>query len=571
MESEDRTKTVPVVFVHGVHGDTTDWQPLLARLHRGRALYQSVYAGDSDLFETNSIPKASFFNFGLYHETTDTPKYYKEQRPNWPSIGGCPVPRTDPHKDRYSISIARNLERTIENVCRATGSAQVDLVGFSMGGVVVRAYTRWCSFNGPEGRSRVRRLLIVGSPSLGINALEATALGYASAVTRRDKQAMQGEAAELNVACEYWGGDSYINHLNKNWDSFCEDAGIVYGNIYCYGASVYGTPFFLGVLQKQSFWLRPMTRRSLLHAPSSFDFEKDLEEAAGDSDYVVRVASASLSKDSYPHCQFNQAFEGVHDGWLNAVFPTEYRLHRSFFTEAVIRRFVIEGLGGADCRVLSAKLELVELEKTKTALTLETEIEGTGQLSARVTLVPLRFVKDPKGLLAKGFRGLKCFGVLLQPGKQRVLLDVQSLSGTYQLSGEVYCLGEETISLETREVKLRCKGQSWPELATREISVERNDLGHLRLKTGLSQNVELSWSLDGGEHGRFDWSEWQRGGAIFLPELANDTSWELLVRARQTLLSVTGLEAARPAGGRLIISEDGAIEFRSETLSEMIR
>ncbi|MDF1667775.1 MAG: hypothetical protein P1V97_38920 [Planctomycetota bacterium] len=563
--SEDRGyETLPVVFVHGVHGETTDWQPLLARLHRGRALYKSVYAGDSDLFETDSIPKASFFNFGLYHENKDTPKYYKEQRPNWPSIGGCPVPRTDSHNDRYKISIAHNLERTIENVCRATGSEQVDLVGFSMGGIVIRAYTRWCSFNGPEGRSRVRRLLIVGSPSLGINALEASALGYASAVARRDKQAMQGEAAELNVACEYWGGDSYINHLNNDWDAFCEESGIVYGNIYCFGASVYGRPFFVGTLQSQSFWLRPMTKKTLLHAPSNFNYEKDLEETTGDSDYVVRVASASLPKEDYPHCKFNQAFEGVHDGWLNALFPTEYRLHRSFFTEAVIRRFVLEGQDSADCKVISANLELVEIEKTKQTLILETEIEGTGQLSARVTLVPLRFAKDPKGLLAKGFRGLKCFGVLLQPGKQRVFLDIQSLSGTYQLSGEVYCLGEDTIALETREVSLRGKGQAWPELASSEISVERNDLGHLQLKTELSQNVEVSWSLNGGEHGRYDWSEWQRGGTIFLPDLANDTSWDLLVRSRQTLLSVTELEAPRPAGVRLVIGKDGAIRFHSE-------
>lgn len=552
----------PVVFVHGVHGDPTDWQPLLERLHRGRAFYKSVYAGDSDQFETDSISEASFFNFGLYRETADSPKYYKEQRPDWPSIGACPFAREDAHKDRYKISIARQLERTIENVCRATGSEQVDLVGFSMGGVVIRAYTRWCSFNAPNGRSRVRRLLIVGSPNLGINALEASALGYASTVARRDRQAMQGEAAELNYACEYWQGDSYINHLNRGWDQFCVDNEIVYGNVYCFGASVYGRPFFLGALKTQSFWLRPMTEKTLLHAPRSFDYQRDVEEAAGDSDYVVRVASASLPANDFPHSQFNQAFEGVHDGWLNALFPTEYRLHRSYFTEALIRRFVLEGLNGADCVLKSAQLNLIESERNKTALILETEIEGTGQLSARVTLVPLRFAKDPKGLLDKGFQGLRCFGILLQPGRQRVLLDIQSLSGTYLLSGEVYSLGEETVTLENRTVTLKSKGQDWPELEIPEMSVERNDLGHIVLNTGLSENVQCCWKLDGGQGGVYEWSEWQRGRTLFLPDLKAGTEWELLLRTRQTLHGCEELEAPRPVAGRLIINDEGSIQFR---------
>lgn len=554
----------PVVFVHGVHGDPSDWQPLLERLHRGRAFYKSVYAGDSDQFETDSISKASLFNFGLYRETEDSPKYYKEQRPDWPSIGACPFPREDAHKDRYKISIARQLERTIENICRATGSEQVDVVGFSMGGVVIRAYTRWCSFNAPNERSRVRRLLIVGSPNLGINALEASALGYASTVARRDRQAMQGEAAELNYACEYWQGDAYINHLNRGWDQFCLDNEIVYGNVYCYGASVYGRPFFLGALKTQSFWLRPMTEKTLLHAPRQFDYQKDVEEAAGDSDYVVRVASASLPKERFPHSQFNQAFEGVHDGWLNALFPTEYRLHRSYFTEALIRRFVLEGLTGADCVLKSAQMNLVESEGNKAALILETEIEGTGALSARVTLVPLRFATDPKGLLDKGFQGLRCFGVLLQPGRQRAFLDIQSLSGTYQLSGEVYCLGKETVTLETRTVTLKSKGQDWPELEVPEISVERNDLGHIVLNTGLSENVQCCWKLDGGQWGVYEWSEWQRGRTLFLPDLKAETEWELLLRTRQALHGWEELEAPRPAAGRLIIDGEGSIQFRGQ-------
>ena len=53
------------------------------------------------------------------------------------------------------------LERRIDEVCRATGAEQVVLVAHSMGGLVCRAYL------GRNGRARVERLITIASPHAG--------------------------------------------------------------------------------------------------------------------------------------------------------------------------------------------------------------------------------------------------------------------------------------------------------------------------------------------------------------------------------------------------------------------
>jgi triacylglycerol lipase len=59
--------------------------------------------------------------------------------------------------DGYVDQVARR----IEEICSATGAAQVILVGHSMGGLVSRAYLRRC------GNARVARLVTLGTPHHG--------------------------------------------------------------------------------------------------------------------------------------------------------------------------------------------------------------------------------------------------------------------------------------------------------------------------------------------------------------------------------------------------------------------
>jgi triacylglycerol lipase len=56
---------------------------------------------------------------------------------------------------------AEQVERRIDEVCSATGTSQVILVGHSMGGLVARAYLR------AFGRTRVAKLITLGSPHHG--------------------------------------------------------------------------------------------------------------------------------------------------------------------------------------------------------------------------------------------------------------------------------------------------------------------------------------------------------------------------------------------------------------------
>lgn len=54
--------------------------------------------------------------------------------------------------------VAHRLQTTIEGICAATGSAHVDVVGHSLGGLVARYLTEL-----PAGR-RIRRLVTLGTP-----------------------------------------------------------------------------------------------------------------------------------------------------------------------------------------------------------------------------------------------------------------------------------------------------------------------------------------------------------------------------------------------------------------------
>ncbi|MFN2489560.1 MAG: lipase family alpha/beta hydrolase [Actinomycetota bacterium] len=60
----------------------------------------------------------------------------------------------------------RALGRAVE----ATGAAQVDLVGFSAGGIVVRTY-----LSEPGGSERARRVVLLGAPNHGAEAAELAA------------------------------------------------------------------------------------------------------------------------------------------------------------------------------------------------------------------------------------------------------------------------------------------------------------------------------------------------------------------------------------------------------------
>ena len=97
----------PVVFVHGLLGDPTNFLAIRAHL------------------AARGVRNFASFSYG---------------------------PRVDYQR------LAAELGDMIEGVCRATGSRQVDVVGHSLGGLVARYLTE------SRGRRFVRRLVTLGSP-----------------------------------------------------------------------------------------------------------------------------------------------------------------------------------------------------------------------------------------------------------------------------------------------------------------------------------------------------------------------------------------------------------------------
>lgn len=69
---------------------------------------------------------------------------------------------------------ARQLGELVEDVCRATGASEVDLIGHSMGGVVSRYYVALAG-----GDARVKNLVTLGSPHAGTD-LSALGIGFPS-------------------------------------------------------------------------------------------------------------------------------------------------------------------------------------------------------------------------------------------------------------------------------------------------------------------------------------------------------------------------------------------------------
>jgi pimeloyl-ACP methyl ester carboxylesterase len=103
------THPVPVVFIHGLLGDCTNFAPLRRHLAR------------------HGIRRFSSFAYR---------------------------PRLDYQR------LATALGDRISAVCRDTGTAQVDVVGHSLGGLVARYFTQ------TAGTTRVRRLVTLGTPYL---------------------------------------------------------------------------------------------------------------------------------------------------------------------------------------------------------------------------------------------------------------------------------------------------------------------------------------------------------------------------------------------------------------------
>jgi hypothetical protein len=546
---------VPLILVHGITSDPVEnWGELLPQLARGRTVFPEVYAAETDTLPTGGIRPDSIFAFGYYRESKTSPNYYTDRQPQLSSIGGCPTPRTDPQGHLYTISFAAQLDRAVENICRATGSDRVDLVCYSMGGIVGRAYTRWLSLRAPNGLSRVRRLLTVGTMNHGLNSLEATTL----VIARRSAgpHLAQGEAAELNYQCTYWSGRSYIDLLNEGWDAFAVQHGITYGVGYGYGNSVFHSAILQDLMSALGALGGSVMASLLVHPTPGFDADQAGREAMQDGDGVVRVSSSRMEPSRYPNVRFNAPYYATHmqNGDADrALFP-------STWMEQLVRRFVFEGSRAGGALAATGTVRTVDAPGEQTWLALDLAVTGGTPLAAQVLL------RTRAGgflsLYAPTFGvGTSAFGLALRPGAQTLILDPAGAPADKHLRAEVRLFGlDGEVLLPATDLRIVRAGRSAVSAPTAAIGPPTpNAAGGRDVPVSTDPpTARFTWAFEDGT-GTPAWSAPEPAGTIQLPALT-EGSYELRVRALgDENAAGIEVESARATAIRLQVDATGAL------------
>ncbi|MBI3272194.1 MAG: hypothetical protein HYZ53_24590 [Planctomycetes bacterium] len=438
-------EVVPLILVHGHGADPGVWSGFLERYGPGRVAVHELFPAEADKLRPGSLPKACVIAAGYYKETITGVKFDPDANGRGQgSIGGCPVPRDDGNAARYPISYAKRLARIVEGVRRATGSDRVDLALHSMGNLVGRAYTRWFSVGG-GGHSKVRRLLCVAGPHRGINALEAMIDGLEH---QGDRSFMaMAECAEMCYEYKGWSGESFLYHLNKDWDTFCRSCDVNYVGISATGAkgkqvdpddptdkdapSLFG--FKLAGPPKHIFTaLRNIRGETWRDAKPFFvlwgpHMIREFKEALGPGDGTVRFASSRMDQEPLTRAWTWATFEARHaDEW-----NPEQSVQGSTFTTELARQFLFVGRIARGGHVDKCELRAVNAPGKGSWLVLETAVSGAPMVSAQV--VEERLLND------SGAAGpATSYGFAVPMGEQRAFLPTDGGGGKRRYRVVVY-------------------------------------------------------------------------------------------------------------------------------------
>ena len=168
----------PIIFVHGHNGSSDDWQTMVDTLvsSDGRFdAYRFLGTADHASLPTSSIPRRSWLFAFDYYVAKGTDKRGSftagPGKIGSDSSHSCASPMGKGNiiadAPAYEVGtehdFAADLSAMVADVLRATGARSVDLVGHSLGGLVIRSYL---AFFG--GNAKVEQVVLLSSPHLGV-------------------------------------------------------------------------------------------------------------------------------------------------------------------------------------------------------------------------------------------------------------------------------------------------------------------------------------------------------------------------------------------------------------------
>ena len=470
------------------------------------------------------------------------------------------------------------LDDAIEAILRATGAPRIDLVGISQGGVATRAYVRWRSGHGPGGQSRVRKHLLLESPSRGLSDLHAF-----SVALDKDKPPFmrQGEIAELSRNYPGWQGRSFISWLNDGYDAWTQAHGVTYAGVYGYGEGIINQATFSQALVSiqallgggsppvpaspaayvpgAPFGIAPTDGLTTLQQAlafidlSRFDLASNLHELLADGDGALPTITCSLAVGpEFPSARFDAAFRGLHVDRGQPEEVIQFATH----TRETIRRWMIEGREPR-AQVVSVSARIVAPAAHAPWLLVEYELAGGDGLSLQVRSedefsYSLRaqfpaLPDSPAVLAAPTFQGRHRLRFDPPTGQRVVTLDFYDTKGVVAEIGPIHLSSASSGGTIEAAPVTSVTGSTSPSPGSATISVASNGPG-----------AEISYRLDAAS----GWTAWAPVGPIALSGLKPGT-YELLVRSRHSANAAGELVEERdPVSVGMRVSGDGGVTVR---------
>ncbi len=436
----------PLVVVNGITGDPSDQAVFIANQGEGRAIVPALCAVEADQLQPGALPVSCIVAVDYYRERASDPKYLPDAAGvSHGSIGGSPLPRTDPWAASYTQSYVERLGRIVDGVRRATGSDRVDLAMHSMGNLVGRAYTRWHSSGTQGGLSKVHDMFMMAGPQRGLNAIEAYSVGWDQ--TSATVFMRQGEIAEMCQEYPVWSGQSFVDQLNDGWDAFCSANGLSYAGITGKGAhgsqvDPQGNPVVSTIAKIAGNVVGAIINKATVADLTPFfniwlpNSIVEAADALGPSDTVVRVALSRLDGPPFGQTYLWAPIEARHSG----VWNPEQTTNNSTVASEMARTFFERSLGPV-AQVTTFDAVLVDAPGHASWIALESTVSAD-TFGAQLVEETLDSGGNPVG-------GAVGYGCRVLEGTQRVFFQVPPGGGSRAYHAVLYGPGG---ALATRDV-----------------------------------------------------------------------------------------------------------------------